>query len=626
MVLGFLLSMCSTVDVRAQVVISQIYGGGGNTGSTYKNDFIELFNRGNAPVSLAGWSVQYATDAGTSWTPTSLTGTIQAGGYYLIQMVAGGGGTTDLPTPDMANTTQLNLSSAKVALVNVTAALSGSCPTGAQIIDLVGYGSSASCFEGTGPTASPSNTNAILRASNGCQDTGQNATNFAVGAPNPRNSATAINLCNPPSLTATLATAPGPICNGSPVAFTVNVGNFGASYSYTITNGTNSTSATAQTSTSFATSVTATGGGAFTLTVTGTVGGSTAVASSNITVNPIPARPTYSLTNSGTVCAGTPLVVTVNGCSSGTLTFTTNPVTPSGAFVPPFTYTFDANTPPGTYTICARCTVSGCTSPMALSTVTINPRPAATLSASSLAFCTGGSVSLTASGGTNYAFSGPGLSQNSPTPTATASAAGLFSVIVTDANTCTASAGVELVVSPTGLVIGATPATVNACTGSPLAVPVNVSGIVTAYYWLKNGILIPGQNTNTLSISSVQPGDAGAYSLSVVGSCGSASSSTFTVVVNPAPIIVLTFPGGTLIDPSSVPTIQLPTPGQVQVSVSGGTMYEWTQVIDRINGYEIRQSECNTTGLFTIDRTGPYRLTVNPGSACARTVEGLIIN
>lgn len=43
--------------VSPDIVISQVYGGGGNSGATYTNDFIELFNRGISPVSLAGWSV-----------------------------------------------------------------------------------------------------------------------------------------------------------------------------------------------------------------------------------------------------------------------------------------------------------------------------------------------------------------------------------------------------------------------------------------------------------------------------------------------------------------------------------------------------------------------------------------
>ena len=55
------------------VTISQVYGGGGNSGATYTNDFIELFNRGTAAVDLAGWSVQYAAATGTSFQVTALS-------------------------------------------------------------------------------------------------------------------------------------------------------------------------------------------------------------------------------------------------------------------------------------------------------------------------------------------------------------------------------------------------------------------------------------------------------------------------------------------------------------------------------------------------------------------------
>ena len=60
----------------ATLVISQIYGGGGNSGAKYKNDFIEIFNRGATAVSVAGWSVQYASATGASWSVTALSGTI----------------------------------------------------------------------------------------------------------------------------------------------------------------------------------------------------------------------------------------------------------------------------------------------------------------------------------------------------------------------------------------------------------------------------------------------------------------------------------------------------------------------------------------------------------------------
>jgi hypothetical protein len=48
--------------VSTDVVISQVYGGGGNSGATYQNDFVELYNRSSSPVSLTGWSINYARE------------------------------------------------------------------------------------------------------------------------------------------------------------------------------------------------------------------------------------------------------------------------------------------------------------------------------------------------------------------------------------------------------------------------------------------------------------------------------------------------------------------------------------------------------------------------------------
>jgi predicted extracellular nuclease len=68
------------LTAQGQVVISQIYGGGGNTGAPYRNDFIELFNAGSTPVNLAGMSVQYASSSGSSWSVTPITsGMLQPG-------------------------------------------------------------------------------------------------------------------------------------------------------------------------------------------------------------------------------------------------------------------------------------------------------------------------------------------------------------------------------------------------------------------------------------------------------------------------------------------------------------------------------------------------------------------
>jgi len=139
---------------QAGVVISQVYGGGGNSGSVWKNDFIELFNAGNAPVSLSGWSVQYASATGTSWAATALGNiTLQPGQYYLVQEAAGTGGTSALPSPDATGTAAMSGTAGKVALVSSTTALGATATaTSTNVVDFVGFGTTASLFEGSAPT------------------------------------------------------------------------------------------------------------------------------------------------------------------------------------------------------------------------------------------------------------------------------------------------------------------------------------------------------------------------------------------------------------------------------------------------------------------------------------------
>jgi predicted extracellular nuclease len=189
------------------IVISQVYGGGGNSGATYKNDFIELFNRGSSPVDVTGWSVQYASAGGNSWDTTALSGTIQPGRYFLVQQAQGAGGTIALPTPDVTGTIAMSASSGKVALVNNNSSLtcSSSCLPNSAIIDFVGYGSTASSSE-SNPTPNLSNTTAALRNGNGCNETDNNAVDFSTGAPSPRNSASPVFNCG--SITTTTTTTP----------------------------------------------------------------------------------------------------------------------------------------------------------------------------------------------------------------------------------------------------------------------------------------------------------------------------------------------------------------------------------------------------------------------------------
>ena len=171
----------------SNIVISQVYGAGGNSGATWRNDFIELFNRGNAPVALSGWSLQYAAATSSSWSKTDLSGTLQPGQYLLVQQASGGTNGAVLPAADVTGTIAMAATAGKVALVNTTTLLSVSCPSGGGLVDLIGYGTTANCFEGAGSAPAPSATNADKRAANGCTDNDENATDFTAVAASPRN-------------------------------------------------------------------------------------------------------------------------------------------------------------------------------------------------------------------------------------------------------------------------------------------------------------------------------------------------------------------------------------------------------------------------------------------------------
>lgn len=212
-----------------RVVISQVYGGGGNSGAPLPRDFVELFNRGDAPATLSGMSLQYASATGTGNLGNGATqilvlaGTLQPGQYLLVQM-AGTSGTTLTPAPDLIGTINLAGASGKIALVNSTTSLGcngGSTPCSAAqtalIVDLVGFGG-ANFFEGAGATPTLSNATAALRGNAGCTDTDNNSSDFVAGTPAPRNSTSPLKSCD--------ATAPAVVASVTvePSAATTVVG------------------------------------------------------------------------------------------------------------------------------------------------------------------------------------------------------------------------------------------------------------------------------------------------------------------------------------------------------------------------------------------------------------------
>ncbi len=153
-------SLFSQISLHA--VLSEVYGGGGNSGSLYKNDFIELYNPTGIPLTMANWSVQYASASGTfsASNKTIINGTIPAHGFFLVQEAQGSGGSLSLPAPDVTGTVAMAAANGKLALVSDTVTISG--PSGASVVDFIGFGTSNQ-YEGSGAAPAGSNTASIER-------------------------------------------------------------------------------------------------------------------------------------------------------------------------------------------------------------------------------------------------------------------------------------------------------------------------------------------------------------------------------------------------------------------------------------------------------------------------------
>jgi predicted extracellular nuclease len=225
---GFVLAMAGSAAPAVpngpspDLVISQIYGGGGNSGATYSHDYIEIFNRGTASVSLDGKSLQYASATGSgnlganATQLTELSGSIPPGKYLLVREATNNAAVgAPLPTPYLDDPTPINMSASagKVALANGVTTLgcntADTCAANGndtRIIDLIGYGG-ATYFEGA-PAPGLTNTTADFRAEGGCQDSDSNAADFTATTPSPRTADTPTHFCSADASPFVAATTP----------------------------------------------------------------------------------------------------------------------------------------------------------------------------------------------------------------------------------------------------------------------------------------------------------------------------------------------------------------------------------------------------------------------------------
>ncbi len=180
--------------LSSNVVISEVYGGGGSTNAAFDSDFIELFNRGSTTVRVDGWTLQVASETSPTWNTVPLSGSIEAGLSYLVRMGAAGPAGAPLPRVDVTGAAPVGISGGKVMLVSAGTVLNGTCPSSSLIVDLVGYGPNATCFE-RARAAQPSSTMSLQRRDDGCVERDDNANDFVLAGPTPMPLATAKRSC-----------------------------------------------------------------------------------------------------------------------------------------------------------------------------------------------------------------------------------------------------------------------------------------------------------------------------------------------------------------------------------------------------------------------------------------------
>ncbi|MCS6934182.1 MAG: PKD domain-containing protein [Chitinophagales bacterium] len=267
-------------------------------------------------------------------------------------------------------------------------------------------------------------------------------------------------------------------------------------------------------------------------------------------------------------------------CQGGSVTLSvTSPVTglnyawSNGATTPSINVTTS-----GTYTVTVT-NARGCAKTFSQQ-VTVNPNPnAPTLTPSATAFCTGNSVTISASPASSYAWSNGQTSSS-----INVNIGGTYSLTITDANGCTASASVAITQNTP------TPATISAdgpttfCTGDSVNISVTNPAAYTSFIWSNNqtGSSIVVVSSGTFSVTTTD-----------VNGCTAASANTITTSVSNSPTPTISANGPTTFCQG----------GSVVLTSTPGDTYLWS------NGA--------TTQSITVTTSGTYSVNVTNTNACA---------
>ena len=384
-----------------------------------------------------------------------------------------------------------------------------------------------------------------------------------------------------PTVTAQGSTS---FCLGGNVILAANAS--GASSYQWYLNGTSVSGATTQT-------YTATAAGNYAVTSTNANGCSSAAsAPTSVTPLPAPAAPTVSVSGPTTFCSGGSVILAASAAGANSFQWFLNGASISGASAN--TYTTSAS---GNYTVVVTNT-NGCTSAAsAPTTVTVNPATTTPIISASgpTTFCSGGSVTFTASAGaaTYQWFLNGGAISGASAATYTANTSGSYSVSITNTNGCKSSTSLSSSVSinptpatPTVTANGNTPV----CQGGTVLLTANGSG-ATAYQWFQGGTSIPGATGATYAA-----GASGSYTVDITDANGCISPAS-----GPTPVTIVPTPAAPTISAGG-PTSFCPG-GSVTLTASGtgAVSYQWFQNGIAITGANNNIYTANTSGDFTVD-------------------------
>jgi gliding motility-associated-like protein len=320
--------------------------------------------------------------------------------------------------------------------------------------------------------------------------------------------------------------------------------------------------------------------GTYTVTVTG-ANGCTGTASQTITQNSVaPVATINSLATTVLTCTTTSISLTATG--GGTYSWS------NGTAVVGTSAALNA-TIAGTYTVTV-IAANGCTATASQTITQNNTAPALTITApiSTVLTCTTTSISLTANGVGTISWTNPSIISVNPTISVTTP--GVYTVMLTAANGCTASLSQTITQNTTAPAAAITAPSTTVITCATTSISLTATGGGT-YSW-SDGTAVVGTSA-TLVVTS-----PGTYTVTVTGTNGCTATAATTITQNTSP------PTAGINVPST--TILTCTTTSILLTATGGGSYSWYTGTVNIGN----------TSTLTVTNPGFYTVVVTAPNGC----------